>query len=105
MSRLMTVAKLRAENQQYKDTRGVSQQNRSLGFLPAFCDTETGRVELSCFAAGIPAPIHLLTGVPDEWVVARHLSGEVAAIKASVVAGFWRDGKFFTREQAACASA
>ncbi len=104
MSRLMTVAKLRAENKQYQNTAGVSQQNSALGFMPAFCDTETGRVELSCFSAGIPAPVHLLAGVPEEWVIARHLSGEVAAIKASVVAGFLRDGEFFTREQAACAA-
>ncbi|MFW1676683.1 hypothetical protein ACFVYJ_02720 [Pontibacter sp. JAM-7] len=103
MSMLMTVAKLNNENLQYQNTAGISQNNRSSGFIPAFCDTETGRVELSCLTEGIPAPVHLLCGVPDEWVVSRNMQGEVMAIKASVIAGFCRDGVFFTREQAASA--
>jgi hypothetical protein len=51
------------------------------------------------------APIHLLCGLPDEWVVTRDSAGCVSSVKASVVAGFLRDGRFYTRQQAAQACA
>jgi hypothetical protein len=48
--------------------------------------------------------MHLLDGLPDEWVVERDAAGRVRAIKDSVIAGFVRDGRFYTREQAAAAA-
>jgi hypothetical protein len=71
----------------------------------AFCDRETGRTELSRFACGSPAPCHLIDGLPEDWVVARDAAGNAVAIKGSVVAGFVRDGRFYTREEAARALA
>jgi hypothetical protein len=47
------------------------------------------------------APIHLLCGLPAEWVVSRDAAGGVSAVKPSIVAGFLRDGRFYTREEAA----
>jgi hypothetical protein len=47
------------------------------------------------------APIHLLSGLPPEWVVTRDAAGGVSAVKPSIVAGFLRDGRFYTREEAA----
>ena len=92
MLSLMSIQRLRCENRRYRGTRGISQNNRGAGFLPAFCDMETGRTELSRLAGGRPAPIHLLCGLPDEWVATRDAGGTVLALKASVVAGFLRGG-------------
>ena len=101
MNQNMTHEKLRKENQVFAGTGGVSQGNRSSGFIPGFCDTETGAVQISRFKNGSPAPMHLLEGLPDEWVSERDLSGRVASLKASVIAGFLYQNSFYTREQAA----
>ena len=49
----------------------------------------------------MPAPVHLLDGLPEEVVVARHPCGRVEKVKASVVSGFVREARFYTREEAA----
>ncbi|HRE55654.1 MAG TPA: hypothetical protein PLP22_12805 [Candidatus Competibacter sp.] len=99
--RSMTPGRLAAQNRRFKGSGGISQENRVGGFLPAFADTETGATYRSCFADGSPAPIHLLDGLPVELVVARSANGRVTSVKDSVVAGFIRAGRFYTREQAA----
>lgn len=99
---LMSVTSLKTENRHYAGTTGISQNNRHAGFIPAFCDMETQSVEPSRFAGGAMAPIHVLDGLPAEWIRSRDEQGHVRAVKGSVVAGFLRDGKFYTREQAAC---
>ena len=101
MNRVMTGDSLRKENLAYGGTGGVSGGNRTAGFIPAFCDTATGRVEPSRLADGTLAPMHLLAGLPRDWVVAREDGNEVLAVKATVVAGFLYDGAFYTRDQAA----
>lgn len=101
MLQAMTKEVLTRENQVFMGTGGRSEENRSLGFRPAFIDTQTQVVYPSRFSDGRPAPFHLLDGLPDEVIVARHMSGRVASVKASVVSGFLCDGRFFTREEAA----
>jgi hypothetical protein len=101
MDQPLTTETLRAENRRYRDSSGISPNNRCAGFAPAFCDCETGRTELSRFAGGLPAPCHLIDGLPNDWVVKRDTVGHTVAIKTSVIAGFVRDGRFYTREQAA----
>lgn len=103
MKQELTTQRLRKENLAFMGTGGISQNNRSSGFLPAFYDTESDTVQLARFSDGSPAPMHLLDGLPDEWVQQRYPSGRVAAIKNSVVSGFLRQGRFYTREQAALA--
>jgi len=49
--------------------------------------------------------MHLLGGLPREWVVTRGDGNEVLAVKATVVAGFLHAGEFYTRDQAARAIA
>jgi hypothetical protein len=98
---LMSIDTLASENRQYAGTTGISQNNRSAGFLPAFCDLETLAVEPSRFASGAMAPVHVLDGLPAEWIVSRDDNGRVRSLKGSVIAGFLRDGRFYTREQAA----
>ena len=104
MNRLMTNETLRRENLAFVGTGGVSEENRPNGFVPAFYDLDTGRGEVARFADGRIAPMHLLDGLPAEWVAERSACGRITAIKESVIAGFIRDGYFYTREQAAAAT-
>jgi hypothetical protein len=48
--------------------------------------------------------MHLLGGLPSEWVIARDEDNTVVVIKAKVIAGFVRAGVFYTRAQAAQAA-
>lgn len=105
MARAVTVDQLVTENRAFENTAGVSANNRSLGFVPAFLDTVTGNVYLSCNPDGTLAVCHRMDGLPDALAVAHDATGRVTAIPATVIAGFARDGRFFTREQAArCAA-
>lgn len=78
------------ENHQYVNTGGISENNRNQGFVPAFLDINTGHVYRSRFENGLPAPIHMLSGLPN-------------TIKNSVVSGFLLEEIFYTREEAAAA--
>lgn len=98
---MMTCKVLRFQNRAFSGTGGISQENRDFGFIPAFMDQETQLVYVSCGADGMPTPIHVLDGLPEELVLARTSSGHVSAIKGTVIAGFIRNGCFYTREQAA----
>ncbi len=98
---LLSQQLLRQQNRAYRNTGGVSQNNRRCGFVPAYFDMRTGRSVVSCFADGQPAPVHLLDGLPSEWVEARDAQGNVTKARSGVVAGFLRNGVFFTREAAA----
>jgi len=97
----LTDRALYEQNRAFQGTGGVSEGNRSQGFIPAFLDTETNKIYLACYTDGRLAPIHLLDGLPQELVLSRNTSGKCTAIKSSVVAGFVRDSLFYTREQAA----
>lgn len=97
----MNEIRLRRENQVFAGTGGVSRGNRRLGFRPAFWDSDSGEVRPARFGDGSPAPMHVLDGLPPEWVTDRLPSGRVVAVKPSVVAGFVRGGRFYTRAQAA----
>jgi hypothetical protein len=101
MARSLSNSALRQQNQIFKDTGGISEKNRSQGFIPAFYDSQSHQAHISRFANGVPAPIHVLDGLPEEWIIERDPSGRVMAVKASVIAGFIYHGRFYTREQAA----
>jgi hypothetical protein len=101
MNVTMSEAVLKRENVEFLGTGGRSQENRSLGFRPAFRDEDTLAVYPSCFADGRPAPFHLLDGLPPEVVVTRTSKGRVAAVKPSIVSGFTLDGEFYSRDAAA----
>lgn len=97
----LTRNRMRRENLAFAGTGGVSPVSRKRRFEPAFRDDATGRVELSRYANGIPAPMHLLDGLPVEWILESDPQGRAVALKPTIVAGFVRDGEFYTREQAA----
>ena len=105
MNKSMTCERLREDNQTFDGTGGVSASNCAEGFIPAFCDTETGQVIPSRNADGSQAPIHLLAGLPMEWAVELGNGNVVLAVKETIIAGFLRAGVFFTRDQAAQAVA
>ncbi|CAK0745972.1 hypothetical protein CCP3SC5AM1_1310005 [Gammaproteobacteria bacterium] len=105
MNLLFTRYCLRRENKLFKGTGGVSRCNRQFRFEPAFRDLETGVIYPSCHGDGSPAPCHLLDGLPSNLAVARDGKGRVTAVKSSVIAGFVREGSFYTREEAAQAVA
>lgn len=92
---------LHRQNRAFRGTGGVSAENRTQGFVPAFLDTETGTVYRACFADGRPAPMHLLDGLPPAVVATRDATGRITALKPTVQAGFLRAERFYTRAQAA----
>jgi hypothetical protein len=92
---------LRRQNRLFAGSAGISQGNHRLGFVPAFRDDCDGRCEISRFADGRPAPVHLLEGLPAAWIGRRDPAGQALATRPGIVAGFLRGGRFYTREQAA----
>ena len=92
---------LQRENVEFFGTRGRSQENATLGFRPAFMDSETSIVYPSCFADGRPAPMHLVDGLPADVVLTWTPGGRVATVKPTIVSGFTLAGDFYTREAAA----
>ena len=99
----LSVRALARQNRAYHNSGGVSAGNRGHGFCPAFLDEVTGIAYLSRFANGSAAPVHVLDGLPDELVIRRNAHGSVTAVRTGVIAGFFRDGVFYTRKQAALA--
>lgn len=100
MRSTLTPISLAAQSSRYR-TGGLSEKNGNLGFQPGFIDRETEAVHLSRFRDGRLAPCHLLDGLPAELVVARNDEGRVTCVKASLVSGFMRDDRFYTRDEAA----
>ncbi len=92
---------LREQNQQFKGTGGISQENCSVGFVPAFQDSRNGTVYRSRFSDGRHAPVHVMAGLPSKLALKISNSGSVVALIDSVVAGFLRDGQFYSRREAA----
>lgn len=99
----MNADRLIKDNVAHVGSGGVSEHNQDNGFRAAFRNLESGRVVLARFKNGTPAPMHLLDGLPDAWVLERDAAGRVVTVKPSVIAGFLRQGRFYTREQAAAA--
>ena len=98
---MYTYEVLRAENEAFAGTAGVSENNCATGFVPAFRETLSGRVEIARREDGDPAPMHLLCCLPDEWVTGRDEKGHIVAVLDSIEAGFLREGVFYSREEAA----
>jgi hypothetical protein len=101
MARRLTQHVLECETDTFRGSGGISQENGCLGFQPAFMNKRTCAVYPSLFADGRPAPFHLLDGLPDEAVAKRNAAGHPVVLKKTVISGFVRDGRFYTREEAA----
>ena len=96
--------KLRIENRQFARTCGLSANNADHNFVPAFRNEETGEIAVARFADGRIAPMHLIINLPEAWATARNARGQISAVLDCVIAGFVRDGQFFTRAEAAAAA-
>jgi hypothetical protein len=101
----LSTERLQEENRVHARTGGRSEDSCGLGFRPAFLDFETQTIYPSRFANGLPAPFHVLDGLPDDVVIDRAPSGRVIAAKATLITGFVRNGFFYTRTAAARAAA
>jgi hypothetical protein len=75
---------------------GAQKELGPIGIYPAFKDMNSGETHLSVRPDGSIASIHLLEGLPDHWIIARNPHGRVTALKDTVVAGYFRDGHFFS---------
>ena len=100
MKQEFTVSALQRQRRRYRGSAGISQMNQGHGFRVAFRDAETGIIYGSCYADGRPAAVHLLDGLPESLVLARAVDGRVTVVKKAVVAGFVRNGRFYTRQEA-----
>jgi len=96
----LTEDSLAMENRRFTGSGGISANNRERGFIPAFLDRKTGTVYRSRFPDGRPAPVHMLSGLPEELLETGHTSN-LRQIKSSVISGFILDDVFYTREAAA----
>ncbi len=104
MNSALTIEVLKQETLAFRGTGGISAECRCHAFRPAFRDSRTGIVYLSRYADGRLAPLHLLAGLPDDLALRRDASGRVLAVDGAVVAGFVRDGRFYTRDEAAASA-
>ena len=105
MKRRPSATLLHHDRAAHAESAGCSAASSRLGFRPAFLDYATLTIYASRHADGRLAPFHLIDGLPDEVVILRDPSGRVVAVKATVVAGFERNGFFYTRAAAARAAA
>jgi hypothetical protein len=103
MFNAFTDKELKFQNIVWRGTGALSAENRGHGFIPVFLDLERGDIHPSCYANGELAPIHILDGLPKYLILAYDTSGKVTKTKDCVIAGFLRDGKFYSREEAAAA--
>ncbi|MEM7003001.1 MAG: hypothetical protein AAF529_19600 [Pseudomonadota bacterium] len=101
MSRPNDQQAVHAASQDFAGTCGESRIACANQFLPAFIDRDTGRIELSRLASGKPAPIHLVAHLPQAWATICDAQGQVLELKANIEAGFVRDHRYYTREEAA----
>ncbi len=101
---ILSTELLKNQNTVFDGTMGVSRNNREAGFVPAYFDRASGLAVVSRFADGRPAPVHVLDGLPEEWITQKDATGRVTKVRAGVIAGFLRDGCFYTREEAVFAA-
>lgn len=92
---------LKKDNQAFCGTGGVSETNRKHGFVPAFQDTDTGEVYISCHKDGKVSAVHILEGLPEKVIAKRDDEDNICEVKASIIPGFVKNEQFYTREQAA----
>ena len=104
MSRPLTQESVQRESIEYAGTCGESATAKKSRFLPAFRNDSDGSVELARMPNGQPAAMHLISELPSSWACKLDDQGKVIELIEEIVAGFVRDGRFYTREEAAAAS-
>ena len=100
---------LAQEVAKYRGTGGISSENQDIGFLPAFRHKTTGEIFPSLRIDGSPASVHSLEGIPDKYIIERDKEpwnkqipyGQVLKVVDDIEAGFIKNNKFYTRDEAA----
>ncbi|MCP4410281.1 MAG: hypothetical protein GY807_21555 [Gammaproteobacteria bacterium] len=95
----VTETNLQEQTKRYQGRGGTSAETRVYGFRPAFLDTQTDAVYPCCFSDGRPAPMHLFDGLPPKLILSYAPSGRVVSVKGSIISGFIRGERFYTREE------
>ncbi len=93
----MTVQQKKSES----ESVGVSRQPAAImaGMQPAFQHARTGESHLAQLEEGIPAQMYGFAGLPEEWIVERDTDGNAIALHPDVIAGYWRNARFFALSQ------
>ncbi len=71
----------------------------SFGFMPAFKDLRNEQIHLSVDQQGELSVMHMIDHLPDQWVDERDDRGRPVSLKAGIIAGFMRNGQFYTLRQ------
>lgn len=97
----MFISSVALEKQQatYQKLSGMNISDLCVGLIPAFRDLSTDETHLSLSSDGQVSPIHLVEGLPLEWVREWDMKGYPKSLKPGIVAGFFRGEKFYTLEQ------
>ena len=96
---LISTVALEKQQKTYQKISGMNISDLCVGFIPAFRDLSTDETHLSITSEGKISPIHLIDGLPLDWVTEWDLQGYPKLLKPSVIAGFFRGENFFTLEQ------
>jgi hypothetical protein len=83
----------------------LEQAQALLGFRHAFLDFATYAIYLATDRDGNAVRDHSFDGLPYELVALHRTTGRVATVKPTLIAGFERNGLFYTRRVAARAAA
>ena len=100
-TQITTQRSLVEESARFVGSCGDSATATQHHFLPAFCNRADGRVELAKLPNGQNAPMHLICALPEAWASKCDSDGTVVELIDGIVAGFVRNGHFYTREEAA----
>lgn len=94
----MFISSVALEKQEttYQKISGFNLSSLCVGLVPAFRDLSTNETHLSMNADGIISPIHLVEGLPIDWVTEWDTSGFPVSLRPGIIAGFFRGEKFFT---------
>jgi hypothetical protein len=99
-----TQESVQQESVEFAGTCGESATATQSRFHPAFRNEADGRVEVARMPNGQPAAMHLISALPESWAAKLDDDGHVVELIEGIVAGFVRDGRFYTREEAAAAT-
>lgn len=80
----------------YKPHSKAVFESIGFGFLPAFMDIKSKETHLSSYKNGKTAAVHILDGLPEDWIAEWGEDGRATTLKFGVVAGFMRAGIFYS---------
>ena len=95
-----TADDLVADSESHRGTGGVSEENGGFGFRPAFLDAGES-CTARAFRTALRRPSIFSTVRLKNWWRVANECGRVAAVKAFLISGFVRFGRFYTRDEAA----